>query len=355
MRTATRARSGKIALLALLVLPVCLAFGTLAVDRGLLATRHSEAQNGADAVAYAAAGSLDGTSEGIARAYTAAEIVGQRNFIGTSSISSSGTEGAQAVVELGRWDDDTFVADTSDPSTVTSARAVITRSDIRTVFAPVPFGQWTMAVQAEAVAVAGGVGGVDCPLPIAVPDCSVEDLEASCGSSLVLNADKVDTAGWAQIGSTRPSATTVRSALRSCGLGTVTTNDIVTLNNGTISNGLQTLATVINGSTTTWDADELGTIPSQSGRSGVTHYGNVLEGWILVFDDPSDCSATSYSGSSLPITGFVQVVVYDVDTTGPVSSRAIYARMGCGMEDDAQGGGSFYGSTVPPRFVSTSG
>lgn len=333
------------------MLPVLLAFAALAIDRGILQVRDQEAQDAADAVAHAAAVRLNGSEQGLADARTSASVVASRNEIGLVPVTLDGTSGAVANLELGRWSGTEFFADTTDPQEIAAARARVVRTDIPTVFAYPAFGIQHMAVDGQAVAVAGGVSRMACPLPIAVPDCSLPDMPGLCGADLTFNPDANNGAGWALLGGSRPSASTVRSAINACGLGTVDTSDVVTMNNGTINSGLQTLAKAVSDSSLTWDEEEFGTLPPQSARSGVTRYGHVIDSWIIVFDDTSECTNTTYNGTNLDVTGFVRAVVYDVDTSGAVANRRIRARLGCAIDPGTAGGGGFYGTTTPPRFV----
>lgn len=351
MRHTYRHRSGKIAIQAALMLPVLLAFGALAIDRGILQVRDQEAQVAADAVAHAAANSLDGSEEGLEQARSAASTVAARNRVGLEPVALDGQEGPVASLELGRWAGGRFVPGTDDPVTVSAARARVTRTDIPTVFGYPAFGIRYMAVDGTAIAIAGGAGAIECPLPLAVPDCSVPDLPGLCDADLVLNADGDDTVGWALVGQQRPSASTVRAALDACGFGQVSTADTVTLNNGVLTGAMHTLARTVSDSALVWDVDELGELPAQSPRSGVTRYGHVLDGWFIVFHDASACQDTSYNETALPIEGFLRAYVYDVETSGAVEGREIHARLGCAVEADVVGGGGNYGTSAPPRFV----
>lgn len=352
MRTTHRHRSGKIAIQAVLILSVLLAFAALAIDRSMLQIRDQEAQDAADAVAHAAASKLDGSAQGMAQARSAANAVAQKNKVGLKPVAFGVASGPTARLELGRWTGGQFVADESDPSVVAAARAQINRNDVPTIFGYPAFGVRYLSVSADAVAVSGGVGEMECPLPLAVPDCALPGSGDICGADLTLNPDGTDAGGWAMLGGSRPSAATIRSAIESCGLGEVDTADTVSLNNGSVNSALGALARAVDSSTVEWDSAELGPLPAQSPRSGVSRYGHVLDSWIIVFEDETDCTNTAYNGTSLAVTGFVRAVVYDVDTSGPIADRHVHAMLGCSVESDGDGGGGgFYGTTVPPRFV----
>lgn len=168
----------------------------------------------------------------------------------------------------------------------------------------------------------------------------------------MLNSDNNDNAGWANLGQSRPNATTVRDAITACGLGEVQTADLVSLNNGSINSAMHAMANAVSTSTTSWNTAEFGTQPARSPNSGVCPYGRVLKTHFLVFEDPANCMGTKYNGTSLPVVGFVTAYVYDVDTRGNVNQRTLRARIRCEVDPSAIGGGGFFGTVAPPHLVS---
>lgn len=351
MRLKPRPRRGFAAILFLLLLPVLFGAAAVSIDRAVLLVRDGETQNAADAMAHAASRQLDGTATGLTRAQAAATRVAQLNMIGQAPLSFSRLTGPRATLFLGRYENGHFVVDTSNPKMVTSAKAVALRRDVPTVFGNIAFSETELMTERNAVAMAGGAGRVDCPLPIAVPSCLLPQPTGICNADLIFNADGNDTAGWARLGSSRPNGSTIGDAINNCGIPSADTVDVVSLNNGEINTALQSLAGAVSNSATLWNSTKYGTIPTQSTKSGVTRYGHVREGYIIVFQDPQNCSGTKYTGTNLPVVGFAKASVYDVDTKGNASSRKVYTKLRCDIAPHAGTGGGYYGLTAPPRLV----
>lgn len=347
-----RTRRGSVAVTFALMLATLFGVGSLGIDRNMLQVRDFEAQNAADAVAHAAARQLDGTSAGMERAISTAQRVAGLNYVGVTPVTL-GAAGAPATasMEFGRWAGDRFVAESTDPRRVNAVRVTVTRLGIPTLFAEPGLGIEELGAEGVSIAVGGGVAQVPCPLPLAIPSCMLPQGELICGFDLVLNADGNDNSGWANLGGSRPSSSSVRSAIESCSLEGVDTTETVTMNNGAVSSAMQVLADAVGDSPILWDDEEWGVMPPQSAQSGVKDYGHVLEGHLIVFDDPANCDGTKFNGANLPVTGFVSGIVYDVDTKGNVNQRRIGVRLVCEVEPNAQGGGGYYGTTAPPHFV----
>lgn len=338
-----------------LMVTALMGFGAISVDRNLLQVKDHEAQNAADAIAHAAARRLDGTQAGIDAARSTASRLAGLNRVGGVPLSvNDPASGASALVELGRWSDGVFTAGTAEPGKVTSVRVSVDRTGISSIFALGAFNRRELAVAARSVAQGGGTGAARCPAPIAIPDCSLPPSALVCNTDLILNSDGNDNAGWAALGSSRPNASSLRGAIEGCGMGTVETADIVSLNNGSINGVMGVMADAVSLSTDTWNP-AWGTQPARGPNSGVTPYGRVLNTHFLVFDDPNNCTATKYTATNVPLVGFVNAAVYDVDTKGTVNQRRIRARLVCAVESKPPGGGGFFGSVAAPKFVAESG
>lgn len=345
-------RRGSAALTFALMLVTIFGLGSLGIDRNLLQVRDVEAQNAANAVAHAAVTRLDGTAAGLDRARESARKLGLLNYVGTSPVALGvGGVPATATLQLGRWLNGRFVVDDDDPADVNAVRVVVVRVGIPGVFAGPAFAIEERSVAGESIAVAGGVSYVPCPLPLAVPSCELPHGERICDADLVLGADANDTAGWANLGSSRPSASSIRGAIEDCDLDGVDTTDMVTINDGAIASAVNALADAVSGSTVVRDTPRWGAMPEQSKKSGVNPYGRVLEGHLIVLDDPNDCNGTRFGGASVPVVGFVSGIVYDVDTRGGVDEREIRVRLTCEVERYGLGGGGYFGTTAPPHFV----
>lgn len=342
-------RRGYYATFTAIVLPFILGLGALAVDHYWQENCRLELQNAVDASAHAGAQGLDGTSAGLETAGALAADFGGRNVVAGYPLQMVPGLGVDTcTVNLGRWEDGAFVEGTSDPMLVTAVQVKYRRRGLPTFFARWAFGIDALAVEEEAVALAGGVGIVGCALPLAIPSCALTAGGDVCDVSIALNADTNDSGAWAGAGSSRPSAQSVRDAITSCVPADV--SQPVSLTNGAVGSASQALAAAVSSSSATWDVEAWGPEPSQSPRSGVTHYGRVLTGLIYVFDDPSDCKSTVYNGTKLDVVGFAQVNVYDVVTSGPVGSRQIKIRSSCDTVDGT-GGGGYFGVKVPPTIV----
>lgn len=291
-----RSRRANYATFTALILPVLLAFAALGVDRFWQETCRMEVQNGVDAVAHGGAMGLDGTVAGFTVARNLAGDVGARNYIAGSPLQVLPGAGIDSyTVNLGRWQNNTFTPDISNPRLVTAVQAIYQRRGLPTFFARPAFGVDALAVQAEAIAVAGGPGVVGCVLPLAIPSCELTMAPDICDVSLTLNPDTNYSGAWAIAGDGRPSAQSVRNAIHTCVPGDI--SQALSLNNGAINSGSQALAEAVDVSTEAWNTGEWGPLPTQSARSGVTHYGHVLTSLIYVFNDPTNCVATSYNGT----------------------------------------------------------
>jgi hypothetical protein len=165
-----------------------------------------------------------------------------------------------------------------------------------------------------------------------------------------LIADQNDNGSWAQIGSGRPNAGSVRSAIEGCSaISSIT--DTVGLNNGAISSAAGTLADAISSSPDTWDTAKLGAQPAQRSRSAVTSYGHVLQSQLIIFEPTggASCTGTKFNGAGYDIVGFATAVVYDTVATGPAAQRSISMRIVCDSLN-AEAGGGYFGTRVPPQL-----
>lgn len=343
-----RDRVGNASILSALGIVAVSAAGALAVDISVGRIAQVEIKNAAEAGAHAGTRMLDGTPEGIEAAKQMAAAVAARNSVIGSPLSVSADGGPDGLVEVGHWSGGSFVAD-EDPATATAVRVRATRPDIRTFLRRVSQPDATLSTQARSSSAGGGLGVSDCPLPIAIPSCSI-DRATMCDMNISFGPDNNDNGGWGELGSSRPSAASIRDAIDACSMATDVTN-VVTLNNGEVASAAHTLASAVAASTDQWDP-AWGIQPLRSSQSGLgsAQYGKVLHGNIIVFDDPSNCTATKYNGTSLDIVGFMQVAVYDVDTKGKAETRHVRWHSYCEMTRQ-RGGGGWYGARVFPTMT----
>jgi Flp pilus assembly protein TadG len=346
-------RRGNTAVQVALMLTMLLGFAAVGVDLSVKRYNERQALNAAEAAAHAAAAQLDGTSTGVTNArLLAVQLAASNPFAGSpANVDANTSNDPAGNVVLGRVDETgAFVADAT-PETATAVRVQVARTDLPTYFAKAAFDVSHMSAGGTAIAVAGGPSSSDCPIPIAVPACQLDAAADICNLDIVFNSDGKDNAGWALPGTARPDANSLANAVQDC-MGQVDTVDVVSLNNGTVTNALHAMASEVSASTDYWNTAEWGKIPNRSTRSGITaaNYGKVLLTELMVYDDPNGCADPSYNATGVPVRGFATAAIYDVETSGPVSNRNIRMRVFC-AESDNHGGGGFYGTDAPPRFV----
>ena len=336
-------------MLVLFGLVVVMGVSALAIDAQRARMVRMELHNAAEAAAHAAALGLDGTAEGFDIAHERAALVAYANVADGAAVDLALAAGYPAAVELGRYEDGVFVADTSDPAEVKAVRVNLRLPGVRAFFGSAAFGDDAMAVSTQVRVLGGGPSDAGCPLPVAVPSCALPDGdEALCNMDILMGPDGNDNGAWARIGSASPNAAYIKSALTECAAESSTV-DLVSLNNGMISVAAKELAAVIDGSADTWDEAEWGAMPAQLAGSGVVNYGNVLVSQLIVYKDASDCANPKMTGSRHEIDGYASAVVYDVITTGKAADRKVAMRIVCDSST-AHAGGGFFGTKAPPQF-----
>ena len=345
-----RARRGNFLVVAAFSLVVLLCFGALVIDLGAAQNSRAELQAASDSSALAAVKIMDGSSAGMTTAHRMSEAVASHNLVAGSPFALASH--ADATLDLGRWVDGAFVNDATDPALVVAARIRARRSTLPTFFARFARAADTLAVQAATVALGGGPIDAVCPMPIAIPACSLPAGAAVCNYDLQLGPDTGDNGSWARIGEGRPSAQSVRSALNPTECTNAgSTSDTVSLNNGQIAVASGDMAEMISESSETWNSSTWGALPAQSSRSAVTAYGHVYHTTIIVFDGGSgSCAGTKYTGSGYPVVGFASGVAYDAVATGPAAQRRISMRLVC-ETTQAAGGGRYFGARAPIALV----
>lgn len=209
---------------------------------------------------------------------------------------------------LGYWSEGAFVASTN-AAVVTTVRVLAERDDLRSTFAKVSFGADTLSAGDYSIAQAGGPAESPCPLPISLADCEVAAVSETCNVNVTLNSDRLD--------------------------------------NGSVTSGLQRMADAVNASPDVWDVTAMGIQPTKLSGSRIAPDGKVLYGQVMVFHDPENCAATKYNGNRA-IVGYATAVVYDVVSRG--GNKSMRMRIACD-EAPANGGGAYFGTIVPPRFV----
>src|SRR6185369_3633604 len=116
-----------------------------------------------------------------------------------------------------------------------------------------------------------GAGEADCFLPIAVPECVIEDL-AGTGTledtMFVFGSSGVNNAAWVGDSTATPSASWLQSQIASiengsCAGHTLSVGTDVGLNNGVVVPALNELDNAVESSTTTWSSSIWGSLPGQ--------------------------------------------------------------------------------------------
>lgn len=342
-------RTGQTNVVVALSLTVLVGFAAIAIDVSAARVSRHQLGNAAEAASHAGAAQLDGSVEGMEAARAAALAVAAENSVAGVSVDLDANESnsPDGDVVLGFWADGAFVPSTV-PSAVTTVQVLAERDDLRSTFARVAFDAETISAGDYSIAQAGGPSESPCPLPIALADCEIAAIEDTCDINVVLNSDRLDNGAWARKGGQQANASFVKAALdpSQCAAASEV-GEILTLNNGSVTSGLKAMSDAVSASTASWDPLTMGVQPVKLTGSSVNPYGKVLYGQIMVFHDPGNCVSTKYNGER-PILGYASAVVYDVVQTG--SNKSMRMRIACD-EAPAEGGGAYFGTTVPPRFV----
>ncbi len=154
-------RRAMVLVLIVVLLPVLVGMAALTVDVGYMQAVVAEAQNAADAAAFAAASAFTGPS-GLFATEGQSELVTSRALEYVArNIALKPTSSVRTIVELGRWDEESasFVALAGDDARRADAvRVAVTRFDMPYFFAAI-FGKHRFDVTREAVASVGRSGG----------------------------------------------------------------------------------------------------------------------------------------------------------------------------------------------------
>jgi hypothetical protein len=209
-------------------------------------------------------------------------------------------------------------------------------------------GHDTLTARSRSTASQGGVtpaGASDCFLPIAVPSCVMGNTALYESKGWQMSSANDDNAGWADL-TGPPNASGIRNQLQQtdfCGTATATVGSQVYLQNGTVTSALQEIGTQLNASSQTWNSSRWGTLPAQMAGSAVTvaHYGRVIQGPVIVFDDggAGACGSSIQFNQHKTIWGFVWGVVYDVKTSGNPKTIQMHLDLTHEVKGGTKGGG----------------
>lgn len=361
-----RTHRGNAAVKVALSLTVLLGFASITIDLAWARFVREQLDVAAQAASHGGAIQLDGSEAGVVAAEAVAPFVAATHYAAGTTVEVGGDD-----VELGVWSiyTNTFTPG-GDAEEINAVRVAADRPTLPVFFAPAAFGRQTVDVGARVTAVRlfGGASEMDCVLPLAVPQCLLEN-EDEDGDGIIdvgLNPQtpQIDNMGWARPyhGDGANSAWT-RTQLSTCqadGSGGI--GDDVALQNGLVESALSELIDIIESSSTSWDEQAMkGPIPTQMEKSSIDpgRYGRTLEGPIFVFDagdEYCEGSGGSFNGTEV-VSGFVWIAIYDVQNTGGAANRAIHARLDTTRTHEVgkQGGGPDWGVTAdpPPHFVAS--
>lgn len=310
-----------------------LLFTALVVDLGWAWAHRARIQHINDAVATAAASKLDFSDAGLERSRAVAlETMAANDYFGSPSSASLYTTGVGALT-YGQFDEETrLFTETADVTLINAVRVAANDANVPTIFSGIVFGTEWLAAGADALAVTSydGASEVGCYLPIAVPSCYFTEEERATHSqrSYVFQPATADNVAWASTEG-NPSAAYLTAQIEgTCDGGLAGIGDTIYLNNGMISSVLNTLERRMEACTTRWDADAMGTPPSQDGGSTHSSYGCTYEAPVFVFSAPPEY-CTSGSGAftgDFTIDGIAWGVVYDIDSSGSSAERNAWVR-----------------------------
>jgi hypothetical protein len=208
MRRNRRQDSGAIAVLGSIVLLAVGAFMALALNVGLVMNTRGQLQNASDSAALAAAGSLDGTQNGLNTARQMALNYSSSHAVtGQSVVIDSGSDvvfGRWHFKDEAGWPERSFEV-LSDPLLIDAVRITNGRDDTGShnsalgVFFSNWLGREKVSVPSNAVAIGRGAHNEDCPLPFVLPSCSlIQGGAVVCGQdiTLTLSPDGTDNVGF---------------------------------------------------------------------------------------------------------------------------------------------------------------
>lgn len=345
-------------------LVVLLGFAALVVDLGAVHKADAELEACVDAAALAGASHIDESAAGLEAARRAAQAVASENAVRQVPVDADDLE-----LVFGTWSPDTGVfAPSSNVAAINALRVSAEVRDIPTPFAGAAFGLGFADAEAEATAVRPPpepVGEVDCFLPLAIPMCRYEQVEAgtlpSVGSYRMAN-DTVDNIGWAHPDGA--NARNVRTALDKAASGrcydddtTIALGDPIPLSNGVLAGEIRTTRRLLMESGDPWDYGLWGPKPEADENSllPVGAYGGmgVVQGPLVVFDEgEQSCGAVKFNQSA-PMERFAWAVIFDV-YAGPQSHKGLQILLDLEHEFEEPGSGSGSGTVVdrpPGRLV----
>jgi Flp pilus assembly protein TadG len=334
----------------ILVVPLMIIFGGLAVDLAYHGTVDDELQRSMDAAALAGAGKLGFDSSAFPTVRSFAQSYASSNQFRTGTINLNLNTGndANGNIVLGIWNAGAFTP-SLDGSKVNAVRCQYSTTVPTSFLRLIGINSLATAAQAVAIANPPATPGCETPiLPIAVVPCAFKDAGTGaftnsngCGTSLtfISSSNKDDcndpsssqfcnTAAWTTLDGSQPNANNVKDQIINAGSNNPVCN--VTVGSGqdtTLGNGMG-------------QGPEFGTLKDQfiANRTATLAGGDILKadgtvayaaskgGWETgVMIVQADCG-----GPSLPLSGSHQVLTYSkfvvtqiLDATGSSKECAI--------------------------------
>lgn len=324
-----RPRRGFATMVLFALIPL-LGMSALVIDIGTLQVARSQLQGSIDAAALAGVGYLDGTEGGLSLAISQTQAFAASNPVLDDPVQLAAGED----IVTGRYDKelDEFVS-TSDPTLVNAIYVEKSLGGLTTFFAGAAFGVGVVDATATSLARTGDIyaaGEVDCFLPLAVPDCVVDESATFESVILRMSSAQLDNTGWANPDGSVDDTYVTNQLSDDCSSSPAVVGDLVSLQNGQMNTAFKMIHDLLEASTETWDGDRLGPIPPQMGTaeylalhpdsdsdSVLSSYGNVIQGPVIMFEPTHGaCGAEEQFNQDSTITGFAWAVVHDIDDQG---------------------------------------
>jgi hypothetical protein len=339
-----QSRRGSTATTVLLTVGTLFGFTAFGVDLGVATLGRAQVQNALDAGVLGGAAYFDGTASGVTTAVSKAqELVAENAALG---LAVSVTE-----VRVGQRDASTGYQFqlTSDPALANSLQMDGTLPDVRMPFGAF-LGRGSLDLHVTSVShqpPPTGAGSEDCYLPLAVPDCVLDNLATFEAKGFRFNSANQDNTGWATLPPQTANASNVKEQIQApnfCGsLGLARAGNLVSLNNGELASALSTFSSAVSASTTSWNATKWGALPARMANSSipVAKYGRVIQGPIILFHDDTGgvCASATQFNQTKTITGFVWGVIYDVSASGGDKNIRMKLDLSHGYNIGNSGGG----------------
>jgi hypothetical protein len=365
------------AVVIVLMCSTMLAFGAISVDVGMISLASIELQQTVDSAAFSGAQELDGTEEGIERAFATAQTVAQANPVLGRTIQL-----ATADITAGAWDYETGAFDPwvsgDDTEAVNALRIEHSPAAIAPGLGAFAFGKdgYTITRRSMAERRMGSepAGSSVCYLPFAIPSCHLAGLAEGVNPSpftFTFNPSPTDSVSWGMPGK-NPNSNEIRDQLDGqCDGDLIEMGLDIYVNEGVHNSALKALADTLNNQGAAnpeeWDEDMYGPMPtwpnaasstnstsftitangngngtgngngngngngggssggggnggggsssSSSSAVGLSNWGNTLQGPVPIVDAGSDCDNVKFNGS-FKVVGIAWGVVYDVQDQG---------------------------------------